>query len=116
MAGSWSNSLNTMTRKTTNIGDVFSVNIDDSCRKFFQYVASDLTQLNSDVIRVFEKKFSIDETPKVSEIVNGTIAFYAHCVTKLGAKLGLWEKIENTSEVGNLNFLFRGTDDYGSKL
>ena len=104
-----------MAKANTKIGDVFSVKIDDSSKKYFQYIISDLTQLNSDVIRAFKKVYPINTNPDLSEIVNGEVEFYAHCVTKLGIKMGYWEKIANVSNVGEINhILFRDTADYGN--
>jgi len=101
-----------MTRANTKIGDVFSVKIDDSSNKYFQYIVSDLTQLNSDVIRGFKKVYPINTNPDLSEIVNGEVEFYAHCVTKLGIKMGYWEKVGNISDIGNFdNVLFRSSAD-----
>ncbi|MBC7411076.1 MAG: hypothetical protein H7331_01305 [Bacteroidia bacterium] len=103
-----------MARKNTKIGDVFLVKIDDNHKKYFQYVVSDLTQLNSDVIRAFKKVYQINSNPDLSEIVNEEIEFYTHCVTKLGLKMNLWEKVGNTTEIGNTTqIFFRGTSDYG---
>jgi len=103
-----------MARVNTKIGDVFSVKIDENNKKYFQLIAFDLTQLNSDVIRAFKKVYPIDMSPDLSEIVNGEVEFYAHCVTKWGLKMNLWEKIGSTVEVGNTtHILFRGTSDYG---
>ena len=105
-----------MARISTKIGDVFSVKVDEHNKKYFQLIAFDLTQLNSDVIRAFKKVYPIDFTPDLSEIVDGEIEFYAHCVTKWGMKMNLWNKVGNISEVGNiLHILFRNTNDYGSK-
>ena len=42
-----------MVRVTTKIGDIFSVNINETEKKYFQLIAFDQTQLNSDVIRAF---------------------------------------------------------------
>jgi len=101
-------------RVVTKIGDVFAVNVDDKTRKFFQLIAFDLTQLNSDVIRAFSKRYPIDESPKPDEIVTGEVEFYAHCVTNWGVKLGFWEKYGKSKEVGELShILFRDTPDYG---
>lgn len=100
-----------MTRINTKIGDVFSVKIDNN-KKYFQYIVSDLTQLNSDVIRAFKKVYPINAHPDLSEIVNGEVEFYAHCVTKLGLKMGYWESVGNISDVGNFdNVLFRSSGD-----
>ncbi len=105
-----------MARIITKIGDVFCVKLDDRNKKYFQYVAKDLTQLNSDVIRAFKKTYSIDEEPNLSEVVKDEIAFYGHCVTNLGVKMGVWEKVGKAPIVGELDVLFRGTNDYGHKL
>ena len=98
----------------TKLGDVFGVKIDSNNKKYFQYIVSDLTQLNSDVIRAFKKIYPIDINPELTEIVNDEVEFYAHCVTKLGVKMGFWEKVGNISEIGNIhNVLFRDSGDYG---
>lgn len=104
-------------RVYTKIGDIFSVKIDENHKKYFQLIAYDLTQLNSDVIRAFKKEYPISITPNLSEVVGKEIDFYAHCVTKSGIKLNLWEKVGNTKEVGNTSqVLFRDTNDYGCKM
>lgn len=109
--------LNFKTMAKTKIGDVFSVKLDDRSKKYFQLVAYDLTQLNSDVIRAFKRKYSISATPDLSEVVNGEVEFYAHCVTKLGLKMNLWEGVGNNAEIGNTkDILFRDTNDYGLKI
>ncbi|CAA7386071.1 hypothetical protein [Chryseobacterium fistulae] len=102
-------------RVHTKIGDVFSVKIDEGNRKYFQLIAYDLTQLNSDVIRVFKKKYHVDENPDLSKVIKGEVDFHAHCVTKFGIKLDLWEKIGNSPNIDSIsNVLFRDTNDYGS--
>ncbi len=104
-------------RVSTKIGDVFLVKINDNSKKYFQLIAFDLTQLNSDVIRAFKKTYPINENPDISEIINGEVEFYAHCVTKWGVKMNLWEKIGNTIEIGNTtNILFRGSNDSGKLI
>lgn len=104
-----------MARIITKIGDVFSVKIDDRSKKFFQYVANDLAQLNSDVIKVFKSSYPIHAEPNLSEVVKDEVDFYAHCVTKWGVKFSLWQKIGNISDIGDVNVLFRDTNDYGSR-
>lgn len=104
-----------MARANTKIGDVFSAKINESSKKYFQYIVSDLTQLNSDVIRAFKKVYSLEESPDLSEIVNEEVDFYAHCVTKWGIKLSYWEKVGNISDVGKTDhILFRDSGDYGN--
>ena len=79
-------------RVGTKIGDIFSVTIDEKKKKYFQLIAFDLTQLNSDVIRTFKKQYPLDATPDLNEVTKGEVEFYAHCATKWGVKLGYWEK------------------------
>lgn len=105
-----------MARTNTRIGDVFSVKIDESNKKYFQLVAFDLAQLNSDVIRAFKKKYPLNANPDLLEIINDDIDFYAHCVTKIGLKMSYWESVGNITDIGSTeNILFRGTNDSGSK-
>jgi hypothetical protein len=106
-----------MIRKNTKIGDIFTVKLDNSKKKYFQLIAFDLTQLNSDVIRAFKQEYPSESDIDLLEIVNGEVEFYAHCVTKLGLRIGLWEKVGNTSEIGDIsNILFRDTNDYGAQV
>ncbi|MFH4275952.1 hypothetical protein WAJ11_20270, partial [Acinetobacter baumannii] len=84
-----------MKRKNTKIGDIFVVKVDNDKKKYFQLIAFDLTQLNSDVIRSFKKVYPLEADIDLLEIVNGEVEFYAHCVTKFGLKMNLWEKVGN---------------------
>jgi hypothetical protein len=106
-----------MARVNTKIGDIFSAQIDNKNKKYLQYIANDLTQLNSDVIRVFKTIYPIDSQPALSDIVKDEVDFYAHCVTKWGVKLRFWNTYGNSNDVGSLSqILFRDTNDYGHKL
>ncbi len=58
-------------RIVTKIGDVFCVEVDNEYKCFFQYVANDMTVLNSSVIRVFKEHYPIDYKPNLDEIVRG---------------------------------------------
>ena len=99
-------------KSNTKIGDVFSVAIDNNSKKYFQYIVSDLTQLNSDVIRAFKEEYPIEANPDLSDIVKGEVEFYAHCVTKWGLKMKLWEKVGNITDVGGFQeILFRTSGD-----
>lgn len=104
-------------RITTKIGDVFSAKINDNFKKYFQLIAFDLTQLNSDVIRAFKKEYPIDANPDLSEIINDEVDFCAHCVTKFGISMNLWEYVGRSNEIGEIRqILFRDTNDYGVKV
>ena len=103
--------------KNTKIGDIFEVKVTENSRKFFQFIANDVTQLNSNVIRAFKKEYSSEVYPELSEVINDNVDFYAHCIIKLGLKMALWDKIGNFSDIGNLDdVLFRRTSDYGTKV
>lgn len=103
-----------MARKNTKIGDVFVVKINEKYKKYMQYIISDLTQLNSDVIRSFKTEYPTDANPEPCEIVKDEVVFYAHCVTILGIELGYWEKVGNIADVGKTgHILFRSSGDYG---
>lgn len=105
-----------MARANTKIGDVFSVKLNERSKKFFQYIANDLTQLNSDVIRAFKTVYTLDIQPELSDIIHDEVDFYAHCVTKFGVKMGLWETVGNSQDIGDLSaILFRGSSDSGSR-
>jgi hypothetical protein len=103
-------------KTTTKIGDIFSVELDNQSKRYFQYIVNDLTQLNSDVIRVFKKTYAIADSSELTDIIKDEVDFYCHVITKLGIKMGLWKKVGNNSNVGGLDhIIFRGTSDSGSK-
>lgn len=97
----------------TKIGDVFCVAINEQYKKYLQYIVSDLTQLNSDVVRIFKELYPIDAEPDLKEVVKGDVDFYAHCITSMGVKKGLWKKVGNVMDVGDArHILFRNKRDY----
>ncbi len=102
--------------KRVRIGHIFVAKIDDEHKRYFQYIARDLNQLNSDVIRVFKKVYSVEETPSLSEILADEIDFYVHCCVRAGVKYNLWEYADKSSELGCIeDILFRDTNDYGTQ-
>lgn len=102
-------------RVVVKIGDIFCAKIDEEYKVYFQYVCDDLSQLNSRVIRVFSKKYDIDETPKLEDVVQTEIAFYAHVVIKWGIQNGLWSKVGNVKFTDTVDVLFRCSNDFGAK-
>jgi hypothetical protein len=106
-----------MTRRfVTKIGDIFSIQISDNEKRFFQLIAFDLTQLNSDVIRCFNRVYPLEANPEIETIITDQILFYSHCTTKLGLKMDVWTKIGKSYDIGNLKeIIFRCTNDYGRK-
>jgi|SRR5450755_305245 len=99
----------------TKPGDIFSIRLDGYSKKYFQYIANDPNQLNSDVIRVFKKRYTSDIVMNFEELVKEEVEFYAHCVIKWGIQLDYWEKAGKSKDVGTLDVLFRNTNDYGAK-
>ena len=61
-------------RIITRIGDVFEVQL-DNCKKYFQYIANDMTQLNSSVIRTFVEEYPLDYSPILENITAGKLIF-----------------------------------------
>lgn len=61
-------------RIITRIGDVFEVQL-DNCKKYFQYIANDMTQLNSSVIRTFVEEYLLDYSPILENITAGKLIF-----------------------------------------
>jgi hypothetical protein len=105
-----------MKRIVSKIGDIYRATMPDATQKYFQYIANDMTMLNSNVIRVFKKKYPIDFKADLNEIVNDGVDFYTHVVIKWGVQMNLWEKIGKIKEVGKVQPLFRRSDDYGIKV
>lgn len=100
-------------RQKIKIGDVFRVSrgrID----RYFQFVAIDTTQMNSDVIRVFQKAYLPESLGDVEQIVRGAVDFYAHVFLKIGLKKKYWLKVGNSKETGDMNIYFRNSNDFGN--
>ncbi|NPD80799.1 hypothetical protein HPS57_02245 [Prevotella sp. PINT] len=95
-------------RIVTKIGNIFCVEIDDKSKRFFQYIANDLTQLNSSVIRVFKRNYPLDSAPSMDEIIDDEVDFYAHTVLSVGIRTSTWYKVGNHKELGNIdNIMFK---------
>lgn len=104
-------------KKTTKVGDIFAVKIDDNHQRFFQYIVSDITMLNSSVIRVFKKEYLITDTINWNEVVKGEVDFYAHTILRVGLDYNLWELAANVPEIGDYSHVwFRDSSDYGNKI
>jgi len=99
----------------TKIGDIFCVEVDNDYKCFFQYVANDMTVLNSSVIRVFAKHYPIDYIPVFEEIVNEKVYFYAHTILRFGILYHAWYKVGKHSNIGNTDeIIFRMYNDIGN--
>jgi hypothetical protein len=103
-------------RITTKVGEIFSVELGDGKKKYFQYIANDLIQLNSDLIRVFEKIYPISENVDYAELLLGEIDFHAHTMINVGVKQSFFLKEGKENVIPDIgNILFRDTNDYGRK-
>ncbi len=101
-----------MVKAVIRLGDVFSVDLGDRTKKYFQYVATDLTQLNSQVIRAFSKKYLMADAPALRDVVDGQIEFHAHVVIRWGIQMNLWQKVGTVKEIRPVNMQFRDSSDY----
>lgn len=95
------------------IGDIFEVQLDSPTIGFFQYVACDASQLNSDVIRVFKRKHCAGDAFDLSHVVNGGVDFHAHVLLGIGVKQKIWRKVGSGYSTGTVDVLFRDSNDYG---
>lgn len=84
----------------TKIGDVFCVEFDNDTKGYFQYIANDMTELNSSVIRAFKNHYPIGQSVEIEEIVNDEVDFYAHTVLRNGIADGSWYKVGKSINIG----------------
>ena len=87
-------------RIVTRIGNVFCAEINNDHKRFFQYVANDLEELNSSVIRVFKTRYPMDYKPIIENIVRDEVEFYAHTILKFGIVFDVWYKVGTSKNVG----------------
>ena len=90
-------------RIITRRGDIFCVEIGNQFKSYFQYITTDMTQLNSTVIRVFKKHYPMNYIPNVDEIIQDEVYFYAHTVLRSGLHAGAWYKVGTSKNVGDIN-------------
>lgn len=83
-------------RDYIKIGDIFAAEISKSEKVYFQYIFLDKYCLGSDLIRVFEKKYPIDSTPDIEEIISDRVLCYSHAVIYWGIEAGAWNKVGST--------------------
>jgi hypothetical protein len=102
-----------MKKTRINIGDVFEVPLDENRKKYFQLIAVDQNQLQSDVIRVFSAELNNDDDPALDRVVQEPVVCYWQCLIKAGRKSKVWYKVGNVVEIGTLDILFRSTKDFG---
>ena len=96
-------------RIVTKIGDIFCVEFPDNTKGYFQYIAKDMTQLNSSVIRAFYTHYPIGQDVNIENIVKDKVDFYAHTVLRAGIDFDTWYKIGKSDDIGQeelTNILF----------
>lgn len=94
-------------------GKLFSVNTPNGLR-FFQYLGDDSSQLNSNLIAVFNGTFQAMEDASPAAIKASGVAFYAHVLLKLGLKLDVWKPHLEAEVISYGDVWFRGSPDYGN--
>lgn len=87
-------------------GDIFKVKISDDDVRYLQYVANDINLMNGNMVRVFKRRYTENDTPSPDEIVDDEIDFYCHVVLKWGVERGFWTKYGNSKDVGDLKKVF----------
>ena len=101
-------------RIITRIGDIFCIEIDNEYKCYFQYIAKDMSQLNSSVIRVFKRHYPMDYEYDEQEVLNDEVNFYAHTILRIGIDNGTWYKVGKSKEIGDTSkIMFRCSSDFG---
>lgn len=91
-------------RIITKIGDVFCVEFDNGTKGYFQYIANDLTMMNSTVIRVFKTHYSNNQPVLIEDIIKDDVDFYAHTILRSGIANNAWYKIGTSLDLGIKDF------------
>lgn len=91
----------------SKIGDIYVVK-DNEHDRYFQLIAIDSTELNSDVIAIFKLKTKGRASATPTDITTSGIEFCVHTTVSAGVRQGLWKKI-GTADVGEYSkVLFKG--------
>lgn len=97
-------------RVMTRVGDIFCI-VYEEFKVYFQFIAVDMSELNSTTIRVFQKRYPLDYEFNAEEVVAGEVQFYAHTCIQAGLKKDFWTKVGKSKDVGNLDdVLFRRSE------
>lgn len=92
----------------SKIGEIYQINGLEH-KRYFQLVASDITQLNSDVIAVLSYKGDLPSKPaakELNEVTSAGIEFFTHTTVNAGFK-DLWTKIGKAKVVDYKDALFK---------
>jgi hypothetical protein len=94
---------------------VFEIKVNGG-KKYMQFIADDIQQLNSSVLRVFKSIHVYDLGYNPSLLKNDEEEFCMHVTDiKRGEKEGLWRKIANEKVFkSDVDVFFKGTFDMGN--
>ena len=88
-------------RIVTKAGDVFCAEIDGKYKCFFQYIINDVVQKkNSNVVRVFKRRYPMDYKPCIEDIVSDEVLFYLHTDIRDGIMNDAWYKVGDSKKSG----------------
>ena len=79
-------------------------------KRYFQLVALDMTNLNSDVIAVFQPvdlPNTLSPEERIQQILQTKVEFFTHTMVPLGVKQGVWSKIGTATPVSFKDALFK---------
>ena len=104
-----------MRRIVLKQGDIFEFKYGGK-KRFFQYMVTDSTCLDGDVIRCFKQEYDLNETPDLEKVVTDTILIWLQTSIYAGRRFNLWERVGNiTVNEVELPF-FRATNDAGAEV
>jgi len=98
-----------MPRIQCRLGDIFEAKRGEQYR-YFQFVALDQTQLNSDVIAVFEGSWSTPQLPEF--IIGNPVAFFVHTMVRFGVP-SYWQKVGKAPLADHSKALFKDAEIEG---
>lgn len=81
--------------KNAQPGDVYEIPIDGKTKAYAQFLMLDLESLNSEILRVFEKRYAMGDKVDLAEVVKDKVAFLVHTVIRNGVKDGILTKVGN---------------------
>lgn len=97
--------MNKPKRTQSRIGDIFEVrNGNKNEYGYFQFCALDYYQLNSDVIAVFEGRYS--KPQEVETVISKPVEFFTHTSVRYGVP-ELWQKIGKAALVDYSSAIFK---------
>ena len=101
-----------MTRKIKT-GDIFKFKTSENRYRFFQYIGKDRSNMNSDVICIFEKEYD-DSSVEPQCIVDDQKYSFVHTFVNWGLRMNKWSFHANIKVMVDDNIIFRSAKDYGT--